>query len=318
MNAMTDTNRLIERVAKISVLSARRYGLYLMIMLTFSLIFGACQNEQPKQEREDIKLAYANWAEGVAITNLAAVVLEDELGYDVVTKMAPVSEVFELVASGEYHVFADVWLPKTHGHYMDEYSGKIETIGTIFKQARTGLVVPEYVDAQSIADLKTQTEAYNGQIIGIEPTAGIMKSTRAAIENYNLTGFELVNTSGPVMADSLREAIMKREPIALTGWVPHWIWAEFNIRFLEDPKKVFGEEENIHVVANSQALDKDTRAAKFFSRFSVNRVQLSALMSDIRSSDRLPTATARKWVQDNPAIVNDWVSGIKPKRERIY
>jgi len=301
-----------------ALISGQKFFLKLLFVFSLGLFIGSCQSEQPEQKSEEIKLAYANWAEGVALSNLAAVVLEDELGYNVVTKMAPVSEVFELVGSGEYHVFADVWLPKTHGHYMDEYSGKIEPIGTIFNKARTGLVVPDYVEAQSIADLKGQSEAYSGQIIGIDPTAGIMKSTRKALETYNLEGFKLIDSSGPVMADSLRQAIMKREPIVLTGWVPHWIWAEFNIRFLDDPQQVFGQEENIHVVANAQALDKDSRAAKFFSRFSINRVQLSGLMSDIRSSDRLPTTTAREWVQDNPAIVNDWVSGLKPKRERIY
>ena len=318
MNVKINTNKLISRVANSVKFLMQQSILYVVVIISLGVFMGACQSEQEERDRDDIKLAYANWAEGVAISNLAAVVLEDELGYDVVTKMAPVSEVFELVASGEYHVFADVWLPKTHGHYVEEYSGEIETIGTIFNGARTGLVVPDYVDAQSITDLQGKTGDYNGQIVGIEPTAGIMKSSRAAIDNYSLEGFELIDSSGPVMADSLRQAIMKREPIVLTGWVPHWIWAEFNIRFLEDPQQVFGEEENIHAVANAQALDKESRAAKFFSRFSINRVQLSSLMSEIRSSDRLPAATAREWVQDNPAIVNDWVEGIKPKRERIY
>lgn len=276
------------------------------------------QQEQANSESKTVKLAYANWAEGVALSNLAGVVLEDELGYNVITKMTPVSNVFDLVASGEYHFFADAWLPKTHGGYMDANSDQIVKVGTIFQQAKTGLVVPEYVDISSIADLRNSADAYNGKIIGIDPTAGIMKSTKAAIESYNLDNFTLVESSGPVMADSLRNAIMRREPIVLTGWVPHWIWAEFNIRFLEDPKQVFGQEENIVAIANKNIAEESSRAVTFFERFSLNRVQLAELMSDIRTTDKLPTAVAREWVIDNPAIVNDWVHGLKPKRERVY
>ena len=295
-------------------------ALAFLFVLSFSLL--SCtedtQDGSTDGEGKTVKLAYANWAEGVALSNLAAVVLEDKLGYEVVTKMTPVANVFDLVASGEYHFFTDVWLPKTHGSYMDANADQVEKLGTVFQNARTGLVVPEYVDISSISELAGKADEYNGEIIGIDPTAGIMKSTRNALESYNLEGFELIETSGPVMADSLRSAIMRREPIVLTGWVPHWIWAEFNIRFLEDPMEVFGQKENIFAIANKNVLENDNRAVTFFERFSLNRVQLSSLMSDIRMSDQLPTTVARKWVMDNKAIVNDWVHNIKPKREKVY
>jgi len=294
--------------------------LVLPLILSFFLL-SCTQSDQQKRENNEnktVKLTYANWAEGVALSNLAAVVLEDELGYNVITKMTPVSNVFDLVASGDYHFFADAWLPKTHRNYMEVHKNQIVKVGTIFQQAKTGLIVPDYVDISSIADLRNKVDAYNGKIIGIDPTAGIMKSTKMAIGSYNLDGFKLIESSGPVMADSLRNAIMRREPIVLTGWVPHWIWAEFNIRFLEDPKQVFGQEENIVAIANKSILEENKRAVTFFERFSLNRVQLSSLMSDIRTSDKLPTAVAREWVIDNPAIVNDWVHGLKPKRERVY
>jgi len=300
--------------------SIKNYIFLLLPFIIFSTII-SCESEKTDtavNDRPEIKVAYANWAEGVAISNLAVVILEDELGYNVVSKMAPVSEVFELVASGEYHIFADAWLPLTHGNYMEIHQDNIEQISRVYQDARTGLVVPDYAEAQTISDLQNSTGDFNNQIIGIEPTAGIMQSTRTAIDLYGLSDFSLIESSGPIMADSLKNAIMRREPIVLTGWVPHWIWAEYNIRFLEDPQQAFGGEENIYVVGNKQFLDENSNAIEFLSRLSLNRVQLSGLMSDIRTSQKLPSAVARDWVKENPALVNDWVRGLKPERLRIY
>lgn len=314
------TNNTIYLKSIIENPSIRNYIFLLVPFIVFSTII-SCESEKSEiaaNDRPEIKVAYANWAEGVAISNLAVVILEDELGYNVVSKMAPVSEVFELVASGEYDVFPDVWLPTTHGPYMETHQDNIIQISRIFQNAQTGLVVPDYVEAQSISDLQENATGFNNQIIGIEPTAGIMQSTRTAIDLYSLSDFSLIESSGPVMADSLKNAIMRREPIVLTGWVPHWIWAEYNIRFLEDPQQAFGSDENIYVVGNKQFLDEDSAAKEFLSRLSLNRVQLSGLMSDIRTSQKLPSAVARNWVKENPALVNDWVRGLRPERQRIY
>jgi glycine betaine/proline transport system substrate-binding protein len=300
--------------------SIRFYTFFILPIFIFSATI-SCESEKAETSenyRPEINIAYANWAEGVAISNLAVVILEDELGYKVVSKMAPVSEVFELVGSGEYDVFADAWLPTTHGLYMEKHQDNIEQVSRVYQNAQTGLVVPDYVDAQSIIDLQNKAGDFNNQIIGIEPTAGIMQSTRNAIDQYELTDLTLIESSGLIMADSLKSAIMRREPIVLTGWVPHWIWAEFNIRFLEDPRQAFGDEENIYVVGNRQFLEEESNAIEFLSRLSLNRVQLSGLMSDIRTSEKLPSAVAREWVKENPSLVNDWVRGLKPERLRIY
>ena len=42
------------------------------------------------------------------------------------------------------------------------------------------------------------------------------------------------------MIAELTRAEKKNESIAVTGWVPHWMFAKWNLRFLEDPKGVYG------------------------------------------------------------------------------
>jgi ABC-type proline/glycine betaine transport system substrate-binding protein len=45
------------------------------------------------------------------------------------------------------------WLPVTHGEYMKQVGDKVEDLGPNYEGARIGLVVPAYVDINSIEEL---------------------------------------------------------------------------------------------------------------------------------------------------------------------
>lgn len=53
-----------------------------MLLVTLQFIFSCVDSK----DRKKISIAYANWAEGIAMTNLAKVILEDQ-GYRVTLKM---------------------------------------------------------------------------------------------------------------------------------------------------------------------------------------------------------------------------------------
>lgn len=90
---------------------------------------------------------------------------------------------------------------------------------------------------------QTVKEKFKGKIIGIDPGAGIMKATGDAIEQYGLD-YEVVEGSDATMAAALKQAIDNQEWVAVTGWTPHWKFARWDLKFLEDPKKVYSEARN--------------------------------------------------------------------------
>ena len=144
------------------------------IVTSFAASLIGCQSiDSSKSKENTIKMVYVNWAEGIAMTNLAKVVLEDKMNYNVDLTMADVAPIFTSLASGDQDVFMDAWLPVTHESYMKEYGDELETIGTNFEGARIGLVVPEYMNIQSIDELNNWNSDLEGQIIGIDSGAGI-------------------------------------------------------------------------------------------------------------------------------------------------
>lgn len=297
---MNNANHLINR------------SILLGIFLVLSVGSIACQNNTEQEESQVIRMIYANWSEGVAMTHLASEILEEKLGYEVVTKMTDVASVFEQLNSGEYDVFVDAWLPGTHGQYMDQYGDNLEDLGVNVEQVQTGLMVPDYVEAQSISDL----EGRISEIVGIGSGAGIMSATQNAIETYDLS-LTLSEGSESSMTNALIDAIKKRESIVVTGWTPHWIYNRYDLRFLDDPENVYGESEKIHTISRNNFTTDHPRASLFFERFELTEAQLGALMDEIETFPDNERRAVRNWIKDNEFVVNRWIRGLQPEREKV-
>jgi len=282
--------------------------LFLGIAL-LSLFATGCANdggENGSGEGKTVKLGYVNWAEGIAMTNLAEAVLKDKMGYEVSSTAADVAPLFTSLASGNTDAFLDCWLPVTHEDYLEEYGDRLDDLGYNYEGAAIGLVVPDYVEINSIEELNANKNAFDGQIIGIDSGAGIMKATDRAIEQYGLD-YELVPGSGPAMTAALKKAIDNQDPIVVTGWTPHWKFARWDLKMLEDPKGVYGAQENIHTVTRKGFAEDMPEAAEFLKNMKFTDDELGSLMGAVEDSSGEPIDAAREWMNENEELVNSWI-----------
>ena len=284
----------------------KKLAVILCSVLLTTLVLTGCGKDSANKGKGSIKLGYVNWAEGVAMTNLAKVALEEKMGYDVDLTMGEPGMIFTSIADGNLDAFLDTWLPITHHDYVTKYKDKIEDLGYNYENARIGLVVPKYSSVNSIEDLNKVKDKLNGKIVGIDAGAGIMGATEKAIKDYNLD-YELLEGSGPTMTTMLKEAIDKKEEIVVTGWKPHWKFARWDLKFLEDPKKSYGESENIHTYARKGFKEDMPQVAEFFKNFKLDDNQLGTLMGDIADSDKDPEEVAKEWMNKNEELVNSWI-----------
>ena len=287
--------------------------LALALMLAATALTG-CTNGNTEDPGTDIpeaggtvKLAYVNWAEGIAMTNLAAAVLEDKLGYTVNLTMADAAPVFTSVASGNTDAFLDVWLPTTHEEYLKQYGDDMVDMGIVYENALLGLVVPAYVDIESIEDLNANKDLFGGEIIGIDAGAGLMAAAERAIEEYELD-YKLVTSSGPAMTAALGKAIDNGEPIVVTGWAPHWKFAKWDLKVLEDPKLSLGEIENIHKYARKGLEEDMPEVAAFLKNFRMTEAELGDLMGAIEEDSGEPLDVARDWMNAHEDLINGWIN----------
>ncbi|MDN5352170.1 MAG: glycine betaine/proline transport system substrate-binding protein [Clostridiales bacterium] len=295
--------------------SKKWFALILAIVLGVMMLSG-CSSESgtavdgtasgEDASKGTVKLVYVNWAEGVAMTNLAKVILEEKMGYDVEVTMADVAPIFTALSSGDQDAFMDAWLPVTHAKYMEEYGDDLDDLGYNFENAKIGLVVPAYVDIDSIEALNGAKDEFNGEIIGIDSGAGIMSATESAIDTYGLD-YDLIPGSGPAMTAALGTAIEDNQAIIVTGWAPHWMFARWDLKFLDDPEGVYGADENIHTITRKGLSEDMPDVAAFLTNFYLDSQQLGSLMGEIADSDEDPEVVAKAWMESNEALVDSWL-----------
>ncbi len=278
-------------------------GLAVMTMLAMFIVFMA--GSAGAQGR--LTLAYVEWDCAVASTNVAQAVLQEELGYNVETLSVSAAAMWQGIASGDVDGMVTSWLPVTHAEYKEATEGQVVDLGVLTEGARIGLVVPEYVEIDSIEELNANADKFNGRITGIDPGAGIMARTEEALEEYNLTNMELQEGSGATMAAALREAVRDGDWVVVTGWSPHWKFGRWDLKYLEDPKKVYGDAEYIGKIARQGLEDDAPEAYHFLDNFAWTQEQMAEVMVMNEENPDNLYGNAVTFIEENPDLVNEWL-----------
>lgn len=261
-----------------------------------------------------ITIPYITWAEDVALSNLYQQVLEEK-GYTVELQQLDAGPIFASLADGSTDVFLDVWLPVTHKDYWKKYGDQLEDLGIWYDNASLDLAVPSYVkEVDSIADLKSHAEMFDGAITGIGPSAGetdVVQNT--VIPEYGLEGtMDLKVSSTTAMLAALDSAIAAKEPIVVTLWHPHWAYSRYDLKDLKDPKGAMGAAEKLHFVARKGFTADYPSVAKSMKNFKINDKQLQSLEDTIQKAGKGNEAQGVKnWINDHQDFVDKYFGMIK-------
>ena len=260
---------------------------------------------QAEEEKGTVNLAYVEWSSEVASTNVVAAVLE-QAGYEVDLTSLSVAAMFQALSSGDADAIVAAWLPTTHADYMERLGDSIEDLGPNLDGTKLGLVVPEYTDVDSIADLNDNADSFNNEIIGIDPGAGLMSLSKEVVDTYDLE-LELRSGSGATMTAALSSAINNEEDVVVTGWTPHWMFARFDLKYLEDPENVYGGAEQIHTAVREGLEDDMPEAYAILDAFEWTPEQMGEVMLMNQEDGSDPYENAKQWVEDNQDVVEQWL-----------
>ncbi len=297
---------------------------YTTALVCISLLLAVLAPVQAMAAQKTVRLSYVEWSETVAATNMVKAVIQDKLGY--VCEIIPMTadKMWESVAEGEVDAMVAAWLPTTHGHFYEQYKSQIDDLGPNMEGTQIGLVVPDitvgrqtaesgqenesYIKANSIEDLKKYANNFNLRIIGIDPNSGIMKKTTEAIQAYGLYNYELVKGSEVSMVAELSNAIRKQRWIVVTGWEPHWKFARWRLKFLEDPKNIYGGKEEIHTIVRKGLKDDMPDVYQFLDKYNWKPEELEQLMIWIQEDQGMyPDEKARRYMRYHQKQIQSWV-----------
>ncbi|MFO8032495.1 MAG: glycine betaine ABC transporter substrate-binding protein [Desulfohalobiaceae bacterium] len=278
---------------------------FFSFVLLCALMF-FCLADHSAAEDKTARIAYVEWSCATAASNVVKAVLQEKMDYD--CKLLPMraEDVWLSTASKDADGFVCAWLPSLHQHYYGKAGYNVLDLGPNLEGTKVGLVVPEYVDIDTIAHLKTHAQKFNNRIIGIDPGAGIMKLTQEAMQEYQMQDLELISGSGAEMTRTLEEKIKNQEWVVVTGWTPHWKFAKWDLKYLQDPQNVYGGPEAIHTVVREDLKQDKPNLYSFLDNFSWSPEDIQQVMEMIQRSGE-PYQSAVNWVKQNPDQVEAWL-----------
>lgn len=281
-----------------------------------ALTLAGCSGEQAGEQatekaateapsKGEVELAYVEWSSEVASTNVVRALLE-QLGYEV--KITPVSAaaMWQAIGAGDADAMVAAWLPTTHGHYLEKVKDQVSDLGPNLDGTKIGLVVPQYVTIDSITELNGIADKIDGKLIGIDPGAGLMSKTEKVIEDYGLE-LKLVEGSGATMTAALADAVKNNQWIVVTGWTPHWMFARWDLKYLDDPKGVYGGAEQIHTIVRKGLKEDVPEVYRVLDNFNWTPDEMAELMVWNQEDNADPYENAKRWLSKNPDKVAAWI-----------
>ncbi len=302
--------------------SIKKFGLILAIGLLIGLTLFASGCAEKRNEAVDgvevtssmteasefsepVRIGYVLWDGEIASTNVMQQVLK-QAGYKNVEIVAvDAGPLYQGVASGQFDFTTSAWLPYTHQSYWETYGDRVDSVQTNLEDCKIGLVVPAYVTIDSIEELNSEKEKFNGRIVGIDPGAGIMQASETAISEYDLE-MELVSGSSAAMTASLKKAVDSEEWEAVTLWSPHWAFNRWDLKYLDDPKGVYGDADHVETLARLGLKEEKPNLYDILTRFQWTHDDIQAVMMSIENGMK-PEEAAAKWVENNPEKVEEWI-----------
>lgn len=211
-----------------------------------------------------------------------------------------VKEMYNSIAKGYFDGTVSAWA--SHQPYYEKYlAGLEETV--IMNDARIGLVVPKYVTINSITELNQYKDKFDSKIVAIEPRAGVTQKTYEAVEKYRLD-FLVETGDSQSMLTALENAQARKQWIIVTGWMPHWKFAQWELKFLQDDLGVYGKTEEIKALIRKDLQESNRDLYYILKQFKLNSTLNAQLAMEIKRSHD-PGLAAEKFLEQHPELLEN-------------
>ena len=280
---------------------------------TLALLCGLCLGAAPLHSRAaDITIGWTAWSDAEFVTKLAARLLRDRLHEHVKLTLVSIALQYQGVARGDIDAMLMAWLPDTHADYYKRYGNQLVDLGPLYTGARLGWVVPSYVPKtaiDSIPDLKKPSVANHlrRQIYGIDAGAGETRLSEQAIKDYGLENYDLILSSGAAMTAMVKRAYARNHWIVATAWRPHWMFQQWHLRFLRDPKSALGGPQHIDALVRKGLADDAPEVVAFLRRMHLPLNDLESAMKV--AADSSYEQAVDQYIAEHPKRIQYWVTG---------
>lgn len=285
-----------------------------MLLAAVVVTFGSTGTAVAAGSR-NVDFAVPPWP-GEIVKAAVARQLLDAIGYNVKVLNLEVAVAMKGIASGDADVDMAVWHPANDpvvGPLLK--SGKVDQVAINIPDAKYGMGVPDYVwDAgvHSIGDLHKYAGKFGHKIYGIESGgAGNLLVSKAIQSNeYDLGAFHLVSSSTMGMMSQVTDSIHRHQWIVFLAWRPHWMNVVFKIKYLRDPKLMWGKSSSVATIVNPEFSRTHPNVTRFLKQMYVGAKTQSEWIYKYGYKKVPLDQVASNWIAANTGTVREWLQGV--------
>ncbi|AET66121.1 ABC-type proline/glycine betaine transport system, periplasmic component [Desulfosporosinus orientis DSM 765] len=227
-----------------------------------------------------IKIAYNEYLESNFQLEVLKELIKRKLGFAAEGILVNNQEIFRMVAEGKADFSVSAMLPSCQALEM-EYQGQLENLGLNLEGCMLGLVVPSYVKINSIAELSGKGSKFKNKIYSLQRRTNLGRMAGEVLESYELTGFTIEYNEEKAMLEALHRAIKSKEWIVITGWQPHSMFGIYDLKYLQDPRKVFGEEDHCATLVRHGLKQENRELYEIVKDFKLNMPVVNHALREI-------------------------------------
>lgn len=302
-----------------------------------ALVLSACggqkiqenQNQAGGGDCGEFNIAINPWVGYEANAAVIGYVAEKKLGCTVVKKDLKEEVAWQGFGSGEVDAIVENW-----GHedlkqkYIKEQHTAVEA-GSTGVTGVIGWYIPAWM-AQKYPDItnwknlnkysdlfRTSESGDKGQLLDGDPS--YVTNDEALVKNLNLDYEVVQGGSENALIESFRRAQQNKEPLLAYFWTPQWLFSEVELAKVDLPPYTPGCDANpekvdcdypkydLDKIVSAEFAEEGGPAYQLVKKFRWTNDDQNQVALWIAKDNMSPEAAAKKWVEQNPDKVQDWL-----------
>ncbi len=308
------------------------------LVVALSLAVAACGDDEEsapggaaggRAEAVDLKVGQFSWTAAAVQTQILAAIAKahPELGVGNVEAVTldPAAG-WVGIERGDVDVLTEVNLPNQQP-FADKAGSEVDLASKVYGGAVQAWFVPRYAVEGSGAPLAglTRIDQLNDFKDQLGDTlydgdAGWIttQQNEKRLKAYDLD-YKHAKSSEAALIAQVNRSFSKQEPLLFFFYRPHWLFKQFDVVQLEEPKPYAdgcfegGNDQcaipaqESWIAARKDLAERAPRFAALLTKVQIPLEEIETLLDEVDSKKRDPTEVAQEWVEANKATVDSWI-----------
>jgi ABC-type proline/glycine betaine transport system substrate-binding protein/ABC-type branched-subunit amino acid transport system substrate-binding protein len=273
-----------------------------------------------------LRIAVNPWLSSALNAELARILLQEQLGYQVELVATDEYAQFNTLSTGDLDATLEIW---PSGHVADhavfvEQQRTVEDIGPLGVVGQIGWFIPTYMLQQepslntwqgikAHADLfKTSGSGTFGQLLEGDPSW--YYRDQAIISNLGLNLAIVQTGSESSLISAVDAAFEQQGPLLFYFWTPHSLFARHQLTQVQLPPDSFGctncsyPAEVLYKAVAAGLSQKAPAAYRLLKNLNLSNGDQIAMMADAQNAGSTPETAARDWLEQNQSKWSAWLA----------